>query len=302
MFEAQNIGPQVAAAVSYARVAERPEVLGAPPEPYMLANHRRVRPRRHRAVGRASPVRALDGAAPAQAEPRAPRGCRGGMAMKRRVLIVDNDLERGDVLCDLLAPGYECHRVQSLDEAFGAIGLSRWDVALTNYDLGPRQSGIELLQAMREFSPRTVRVLYCRYYCDGLAHDAARLAAAHAVLNARLPDFPITLHDTIERLLLAPSAVPPPAAPPAVGEADPSWFAESAASRAFVSALSAAAESECPVVIHGEHGSGTHVAAALLARWRSKWRERDNRDRAGSGLRVAGPVAIIAVPPLRERR
>jgi len=224
------------------------------------------------------------------------------MAMKRRVLVVDNDLERGDVLCDLLAPGYECHRVQSLDEAFGAIGLSRWDVALTNYDLGPRQSGIELLQAMREFSPRTVRVLYCRYYCDGLAHDAARLAAAHAVLNARLPDFPITLHDTIERLLLAPSAAPPPAATPAVGEADPSWFAESAASRAFVSALSAAAESECPVFIHGEHGSGTHVAAALLARWRSKWRERNNRDRAGSGLRVAGPVAIMAVPPLRERR
>ena len=222
--------------------------------------------------------------------------------MKPRVLIVDNERERGDMLTDVLAPGYECWRVRSLDEAFTAIGRFPWDVALTNYDLGPRQSGIELLQTMREFSPRTVRVLYCRQYCDGLAHDAVRLAAAHAVVNARLPDFPVTLLETLERLLLAPSPGPSPAAIEGGGGDGPAWFAESVASRAFVSALVAAAESECPVFIHGEHGSGKNLAAALFQSWRSKWREREGRDQRPAGVRAAGPVAILAVPPLRERR
>ena len=221
--------------------------------------------------------------------------------MKPRVLIVDNDAERGDVLLNMLAQGYECSKVQSLDEAFAAIGRSAWDVALSNYDLGPRQSGIELLQAMREFSPHTVRVLYCRQYCDGLAHDAVRLAAAHAVVNAQPPDFPDTLHETLERLLVAPSAGLPPGATAGGGADEAAWFADSAASRTFVSALVAAAESQRPVFLHGERGTGKNLAASLFRKWRSRWRKRAERDARPAGARVAGPVAVIAVPPLRER-
>jgi CheY-like chemotaxis protein len=81
--------------------------------------------------------------------PLMPRGRVGAPVVKPSVLIVDNDLERGDMLADILAPGYECRRVRSLDEAFAAIGRSPWEVVLSNYDLGPGQSGIELLQAMR---------------------------------------------------------------------------------------------------------------------------------------------------------
>ena len=222
--------------------------------------------------------------------------------MKPRVLIVDNDIPRGDVLSEMLARGYECWRVQSLDEAFAAIGRFPWDVALTNYDLGPRQSGIELLQTMREFSPRTVRVLYCRNYSDGLAHDAIRLAAAHAVINARLPDFPAKLHETLERLLLAPSPGPSLAPTEGADGGGLAWLAESLASREFLSALVAAAESERPLFLHGEHGTGKNLAAVLFQKWRSKWRERTGKAERPAGVRATGPVAILAVPPLRERR
>ena len=206
--------------------------------------------------------------------------------MKPRVLIVDNDAERGDVLLNMLAQGYECSKVQSLDEAFAAIGRFAWDVAVSNYDLGPRQSGIELLQAMREFSPHTVRVLYCRQYCEGLAHDAVRLAAAHAVVNARLPDFPGTLHETLERLLVAPSAGVPPGATAGGGADEADWFADSAASRTFVSALVVAAESERPVFLHGERGTGKNLAAGLFRKWRSRWRKHADRGVRAAGVRV----------------
>jgi len=171
---------------------------------------------------------------------------------------------------------------------------------LSNYDLGPGQSGLELLQAVRELSPRTLRVLYCRYYCDGLEHDAIRLAAAHAVVNARLPDFAVTLHETLERLLHAPRPAPPPA--PREADEEPGWFAHGAASRDFVRALTAAAESESPTFIHGEHGSGKSFAASLFLKWRARWREGAGRDdRRDAARAAAGPVAIVAVPPLRER-
>jgi DNA-binding NtrC family response regulator len=218
--------------------------------------------------------------------------------MKSSVLIVDNDHERGEVLVELLASDYECRRVQTLDEAFGAIGRVPWDVVLSDYDLGPCQSGLELLQAMRELSPRTLRVLYCRHYCDGLAHDAARLAAAHAVVNARLADYPVTLQETLERLLLAPSPGPAPRGT----EGEPGWFTHSGASKEFVRALTTAAESECPTFLHGEHGSGKSFAAALFQIWRSRWRKGAGRDDRSGGSRVATtPVAIVAVPPLRQR-
>jgi DNA-binding NtrC family response regulator len=223
--------------------------------------------------------------------------------MKPRVLLVDNDRERGGMLVGILAPGHECHLVGSLDEAFAVLGRSSWEAALTNYDLGPNQSGLELLQALRDLSPRTFRVLFCRYYCDGLARDAARLAAAHAVVNAREPDFSRKILETLARLLRGPSIESPPA-----GFEDPrgdelTWFAESAASKDFVRILKSAAESESPAFLHGEHGTGKNLAARQLLRWRSSWRERAGRD--GQPAASSPPsvrVAIVAVPPLRERR
>src|SRR6266850_2899697 len=103
---------ELAAAVSYAGAETRPDSQGAPPEPYSVPRSRHTR----------------------------------GPAMKSTVLIVDNDLDRGEALEDLLAPGYDCRRVRTLDQAFGAIGRTPWEVVLANYDLGPGQSGLELLQ------------------------------------------------------------------------------------------------------------------------------------------------------------
>src|SRR6266508_295559 len=144
-------------------------------------------------------------------------------AMKPRVLVVDDDRQRGEMLSVVLAEGYECQGAFTLDEAFATVGRSEWEAVMVDYDLGPQGSGLELLQALREFSPRTLRVLYSEHYCNGLARDASRLAAAHAVVDARLPDFLLTLHHTLDRLLLLPSpGSPGPLRAPELDE--PVWF------------------------------------------------------------------------------
>src|SRR5439155_13811637 len=68
--------------------------------------------------------------------------------------------------------------------------------------------------------------------------------------------------------------------------------AHSAHSVEFAGRLRAAAEGAGPVFLFGEHGTGKHLAAGLLRRWRA--------DRRAPGPREAG-VALLLVPPLRQR-
>src|SRR5262249_7355998 len=188
------------------------------------------------------------------------------VALKPRVLIVDDDGRRRALLSQVLASGYDCHTSRTLDDAFFAVDRWAWEVALVDYDLGPHCSGLELLQAMREISPAALRILYTEHYCDGLVRDATRIAGAHAVVDAREPEFVPDLHGTLARLLLRPSPVPAPAREEEGSE--PAWFAESARSREFASRLRAAAERDGPVFLYGEHGTGKHLAATVFRRWR----------------------------------
>ena len=237
--------------------------------------------------------------------------------MKRSVLIVDDDPRRGGTLTAALEAAFECRAVATLDEAFAAVGRRSWDAALVDYDLGRHASGLELLQALRDVSSRTVRVLYSEYYCGGLVRDATRLAATHAVVDAGAPGFPGSLREALERLLPGHARGRPEL--PARGDADPdsSWFAESGASREFARRLRAAAEGDSAAFLFGEHGTGKHLAARLFRRWRARWSESHARGiarPAGGGRRQRGPpvtrdriespapgVVILEVPPLRQR-
>ena len=197
-----------------------------------------------------------------------------------------------------LAPDYDCERTLTLDEAFSAVDRCAWEVALVDYDLGPHCSGLELLQAMREISPRARRILYSEHFCAGLVRDATRLAGAHAIIDARSPDFVAGLREALGQLLV-PSRVPPAAPARADEGGELVWFAESSQSRELARRLREAAEGESAVFLFGEHGTGKHLAATVFRRWRAAW------ERRSSAPPPPGPrspaVVVLAVPPLRHR-
>lgn len=218
--------------------------------------------------------------------------------MKPRVLVVDDDTERSDMISRVLADAFECRHVATLDEAFAALGRDVWDAALVDYDLNRGGSGLELLQALRDVAGGTLRVLYSVYYNDGLIRDAGRLASAHAVVDARAPGFLVTMRGALDDLLLNHELGPAPVPPRADG-GTARWIGSSPSSREFIARLRRAAESHSPVYLHGETGAGKTLAAALFRQWRADWKS------SSSGRAVsrasASPVVLLGVPSLRDR-
>jgi DNA-binding NtrC family response regulator len=212
--------------------------------------------------------------------------------MTPRVLVVEDDPERRAVVSGVIARDYVCHAVGTVEEAFAAIAEGVWEAAVVDYDLARGGSGLEVLQALREASPRTLRVLYTVYFTDSLMRDIARLAHPHATVDARPMDFLNNLRATLGTLLAAPVAGPVAPAPDPTGI----WVTVAPASVAFLNDLRHAAESGAPVFLYGEPGAGSTQAANLLREWRAGWQVHHERPTSEP------PAALLRVPPLRERR
>jgi DNA-binding NtrC family response regulator len=214
--------------------------------------------------------------------------------MKLRLLLVDDDVERCGVIGALMSDGYDCAMAHSVDQALSVLPHGPWGAALVDYDLAEGGSGLEVLQAMREGSPRTFRIMYTSYYASSLMRDIVRLADPHSVLDAREVSFLTCLRRTLDELFEPPGESPDAADPLTPLTA---WTALSPASLGFLAQLRAAAETAVPVFLYGEPGAGQTRAAVMLREWRQAWRA------SGAGCRRSErPVATLRVPPLRERR
>jgi len=216
--------------------------------------------------------------------------------MKTRVLVVDDDPERGALVTRALASTYDCLSVATLDEAFASVGRGAWEAALVDYNLSREGSGLELLQALREFSPHTYRVLYSIYYSDALIRDASRLASVHAVVDARKEGFFVTMKEALDKLMNSGDygAVPAPA--PTGRQRGLLWVGGCPTTVDFLTRLRRAAASDSPVFIYGERGSGKSLAADLFRAWRMEWKASGK-----PSTEHASPVTLLAVPPVRDR-
>ncbi len=213
--------------------------------------------------------------------------------MKPRVLIVEDDAERGQVVHSVLATDCDCHVVGTAEEAFAAIGRAGWEAAVVDYDLARGGSGLEVLQALREASPGSLRVLYTVYFTDSLMRDIDRLAHPHAIVDARPVDFLNRLRDALGQLLVVEPAHAAAASPDPHGL----WCGVAPPTVRFLADLRSAAESDAAVFLEGEPGAGSTQAANLLREWRAAWRSRTARTEC-----ALLPAVILRVPPLRERR
>ena len=218
--------------------------------------------------------------------------------MRPRLLLVDDDEARAALLTRTLTRDHDCTVTHTADEALCALAGGSWDAAVVDYDLGRDGTGLMVLQAVRLLNERTVRLLYSSYFVGAIAQDAERLAGAHAVLDARQAEFLLDLDRTLGRLLGSGEQPSGRASLPRGAGVGP-WCARAPVSMRLLEELRQAAAEDGPVYVHGEIGSGKHLAATTLQRWREDRREEQVQE-GGPGREQQ--VRVVRVPPLRERR
>ena len=218
--------------------------------------------------------------------------------MKPRLLLVEDDEARAALLARTLSRDHDCAVSRTADEALRRLAEGGLSAAVVDYDLGRDGTGLLVLQAVRLLSERTIRLLYSSHYSGALAQDAERLAGAHAVLDARQEEFLLDLGRTLGRLL-GSGERPLGDVPLTGGSGVGRWCARAPASLRLLEELRQAAAEDMPVYVHGETGSGKHLAATTLQRWRE---ERGEEQVRAGGAGTEQQARVIRVPPLRERR
>jgi DNA-binding NtrC family response regulator len=141
-------------------------------------------------------------------------------------------------------------------------------------------------------------LLYSSHYIGAIAQDAERLAGAHAVLDARREEFLLDLGRTLGQLL-GSGEKSLCGAPLPLGAGVGPWCARAPASLRLLEELRQAAAEDGPVYVHGETGSGKHLAAATLQQWRE---ERGEAQVQTNDPGREQQARVIRIPPLRERR
>ena len=214
--------------------------------------------------------------------------------MRPRVLLVEDDQERGEAMIRSFSERFECRWVATIEAAFEVLPQGGWEAVVANYGLSDGGSGIEVMQAVRETLPRAFRLIYNEIPSESFRRDAERIVHPHFTTEATDPDFVAALQQRLAVLLEPPSLEIPASLPTILTDI---WTGHSPVIREYLIALRAAAEQSAPVYVHGEPGTGVTRSGITLRQWRREWRTR-----GAPGMAVGEPpVCILRVPSLRER-
>src|SRR5438132_1383573 len=80
------------------------------------------------------------------------------MSRRARVLVIDDQPEIRDVLCEFLSGDYRCAAVNSAEEALALISTQKFDLILSDIKMG-RMSGIEMVPHILDVAPQTIVVM-----------------------------------------------------------------------------------------------------------------------------------------------
>ena len=95
------------------------------------------------------------------------------MAETAFVLIVEDDPAHGDAIAEgLKREGHACRVVASGAEAIDSVKARPPDVVITDYKLGGKYDGMDVLKQTRTMSPHTEVILMTAYGSEQLARDA----------------------------------------------------------------------------------------------------------------------------------
>lgn len=103
-------------------------------------------------------------------------------SLSARVLVVDDEPDIREVLCDLLGADYECTGVSSAEEALDSLRKGRFQLVVSDITMGG-MSGLEMIPHVRSLSPETVVVMISGMQTIESAIEALRLGAFDYVMK-----------------------------------------------------------------------------------------------------------------------
>ncbi len=215
-------------------------------------------------------------------------------SVKPRLLLVEDDAERGTAMACEFSKRFECRRVSTIEEVMAVLPHGPWGAVIANYGLDRGGSGVEVLQVVRETLPRAFRLIYSQIPSPSFRRDAQRAVQPHFTTDITEPDFIGVLERALAALFEPPSLEIPVDLPAILTEV---WTVRAPMSREFLRALREAAEQNGPVYIYGEPGTGVTRSGITLRQWRREWKARGSPASTSPG----SPVPILRVPALRER-
>jgi putative nucleotidyltransferase with HDIG domain len=101
---------------------------------------------------------------------------------RARVLVVDDEPQIREVLCDLLGPDYECANASSAEEALEHLRARECDLVISDITMG-RMSGLEMIPRVLELWPETVVVMISGMQTIESAIEALRLGAFDYIMK-----------------------------------------------------------------------------------------------------------------------
>jgi DNA-binding NtrC family response regulator len=183
------------------------------------------------------------------------------MNAAKRILIVDDDRETCRLIAELIrGPGRIIADATTAREAFDQIRAQPFDLVISDINLNARESGLDVLNAVKAANPAGQVVLISAFGTLDTAVAAVRAGAFDYVSK------PFNIGEvkaTVERALAKaaePAALPAPPGVPA------GIIGRSAGMLAVYKQIAYAADSSAPVLVTGESGTGKELIARAVHR------------------------------------
>ncbi len=178
------------------------------------------------------------------------------------ILIVDDDRETCRFMADLLEkPGRQIETAYDPTTALALVRGREFDLVISDINLNADRSGLDILRAFRESSPRGHVLLISGFGTLETAIDAVRAGAFDYISK------PFDINEvkaTVERALA--QAVPPSGRSPAPARdvRPPGLIGRTAPMLAVYKQIAHAADASVPVLIIGESGTGKELVARAV--------------------------------------
>ena len=183
------------------------------------------------------------------------------MSTAKRILIVDDDHETCRLIAELIGgPGRIIADATSARDAFDQIRAQPFDLVISDINLNARESGLDVLNAVKASNPAGQVVLISAFGTLDTAVAAVRAGAFDYVSK------PFNIGEvkaTVERALAKAAQ---PAVPPLPGGAPAGIIGRSSGMLAVYKQIAYAADSSAPVLITGESGTGKELIARAVHR------------------------------------
>jgi DNA-binding NtrC family response regulator len=178
-----------------------------------------------------------------------------------RILIVDDDRETCRFMADLLErPDREIESAYDPQSALALVHDHAFDLVISDINLNAEQSGLDILRAFRESSPRGHVLLISGFGTLETAIDAVRAGAFDYISK------PFNINEvkaTVERALTQ-TVAPAGQAAPSRDIRPPGLLGRTAPMLAVYKQIAHAADAAVPVLIVGESGTGKELVARAV--------------------------------------